>query len=234
MGIARVTRPNARFFGVPWRRWRDQVLRASLTDPSSIRPTASRLSAVLLQGRTVRVRHPNGTDLTLALAGRRPNQSIGEVTAETMKTPFGSMASVPDATVYVAVDETTADGTIVANRPNTTAFERPVHDGRFTFRNGKLVRSSFGSGGVAFRSAYRAAGAGRDRPSFLEVGLDPNVDRAPLLEENEAGAVTVGVGRNAGFGGATKVDFLGYVTVAGAQLSIDGRPVARGGRLVVR
>jgi len=234
MGIGRVTERNARFFGVPFRRWREQVLRASMADPAALRPTAAKVAAAMENGRRVRIRHPNGTDLTLALAGRRPNQTIGEVTAATMKTPFGMMANVPDATVYVAVDENTADGTFVSNRPNTTAFDRPVVGGRFRFRAGKLVRSSFRRGGGAFRAAYRAAGAGRDRPSFLEVGLDPNVEHVPQMEENEAGAVTVGIGRNISFGGATEVDFLGYLTVAGAELSIDGRKVARGGRLLLR
>ena len=231
MGIARVTEANARLFGVPLGPWREQVYLSSLRDPAKVRPAATRLARRLERGRSVRIRHPNGTDLTLGLLGRKATVSVGEVTPETQRNAFGSMASVPDENVYVAVDEGTAEGTFVSNRPNTTNFDRPLEGGRLTFRDGRLVRSTFARGGSEFRSAYRAAGAGRERPSFLEIGLDPTVRGAPMLEESELGAVTVGVGRNAGFGGKTKVDFLGYLTLAGAQLTIDGTAVLRGGRL---
>lgn len=230
MGIARVTEPNARFFGVPLRRWREEFLRASCRDPSALRAVAARFGRLFEGSGEVRVRHPNGTDLTLALAGRTANVTIGEVTAASRRTPFGAMANVPDATVYVAVDEGTADGTFVANRPTATAFETPLEGGRFRFRDGRLVGTGFRRGGPAFRAAYHAGKAGRDRPSFLEVGLDPTILGAPMLEEMEQGAVTVGVGSNAGFGGKTSADFLGYLTVAGADLFVDGRQVVRRGR----
>jgi leucyl aminopeptidase (aminopeptidase T) len=232
MGIARATEPNARFFGVPVTSWREKVYDASVRDPAAFRAAAARVARRLEKGRSVRIRHPNGTDLTLALAGRRPYVTLGEVTATSRKTAFGSMASVPDASVYVAVDESTADGTFVANRTSTAAFFRPVDGGRFRFRDGRLVGHAFGRGGAAFRNAFRAAGAGRDRPAFVEVGFDPSLAGVPLLEEAEAGAVTVGVGGNVGFGGRTKVDFLGYLTVGGAELTVDGRPLVRGGRVL--
>ncbi len=233
MGIARVTEANARRFGVPLGRWRAGVYAASLRDPARLRPAANRLGRILERGRSVRIVHPNGTDLTLALAARTPTVSIGEITPEGRKTPFGAMASVPDGSVYVAVDESTADGTFVANRPNTTSYDAPLEDGRFVFRDGRLARSSFGRGGRQFRAAYASAGTGRDRPSFVELGLDSGLEGLPMLEEAAVGAVTVGIGRNASFGGTNSVSFLSYLTVAGAELSVDGRRLARGGRLLL-
>lgn len=233
MTIARVTERNARIFGVPVGRWRRQVLAASLEDPARFRRRGARLRDLLERGRSARLRHPNGTDLTLGLAHRKANVTLGEVTPEMMKVPFGSMTNVPDGTVYVAVDEETADGTIVANLPTTTAFDGNLHGSRLTFRDGRLKRATFARGGAAWRAPYRAASGGKDRPSFLEVGLNPSVGDAPLLEEMVAGAVTVGVGRNDGFGGTTKSDFLGYVTLSGGELSIDGRPIVRAGRFLV-
>jgi len=232
MGIARVTPSNARLFGVPEARWRDQVLTASLRDPAQLRPLARRIARRMEDGRTVRIRHPNGTDLRLGLASRRAIVTIGEVTAEDRKLRFGMMASVPDGSVYVSVDESTADGTFVANRPTTTAPAGPLVGGRFTFREGRLTRASFERGGQAFRVPFRDAGRCRDRPAFLEVGLDPSLGGVPLLEEGELGAVTVGVGANAGFGGATRGGFLAYLTLAGAELTIDDRVVVRRGRPV--
>jgi leucyl aminopeptidase (aminopeptidase T) len=232
MGIARVTPANARLFGVPFGRWREQVFRASLRDPAALRASARSLGRRLERGRSVRIRHSNGTDLTLALAGRKANLTVGDVTPEMMKTAFGRMANVPDGTVYVAVDETTAEGTFVANRPTTSVGEPPLEGGRFTFRDGRLVRSAFRRGGGSFRTSYRTARPGKERPSFLEIGLDPDLGGAPMFEESERGALTVGVGRNVGFGGKTDTNFLGYLTLTGAELTLDGRAVVRRGRLV--
>jgi len=141
------------------------------------------------------------------------------------------MASVPDGSIYVAVDESTADGTLVSNRMSGL-FGEPVRGGRWTFRDGRLVGQSYAAGARSVREAYAKGGKGRDRPSMLEVGLDPSIKISPNLEENERGAVSVGVGSNVGFGGTTRTDFIAHLTVAGAELSIDGRTIARGGRIV--
>lgn len=231
MAIARVTEENARFWGVPYRAWQREVYSASLRDPSFLRRGAERVRRAFENGSEVRIRHPNGTDLTLALAHRPANVTIGEVTPKSRRTPFGSMANVPDATVYVAVDEETADGTLVANRPTSTGTSQLV-GGRLEFRQGRLKRIGFARGGASVVRDYRSAGTGRDRPSFVEVGLDPSIRTAPGLEEASGGAVTAGVGANAGFGGKTKVDFLTYLTVAGAELRVDGALLVRGGRVV--
>jgi leucyl aminopeptidase (aminopeptidase T) len=234
MAIARLTESNARLFGTPLGSWREKVVAASMRDPAQLRSAARRVATRFERGKTVRIRHPNGTDLTLALAGRKANVAIGEVTASTQASTFGSMASVPDATVYVAVDESTADGTFVADRRTSSPSDPPLDGGRFVFRDGRLVRATFRSGGSGFRHDFAAAGEGRDRPSFLEVGLDPALRAVPLLEEAEAGAVTVGVGANAGFGGATRVDFQSYLTLSGATVSVDREPLVRRGKVVGR
>jgi len=231
MSIARVTEANARYSGVPFAAWQREVLSASLRDPATLRADAERMRRAFARGRSVRITHPNGTDLTLALAGRRVMSATSEVTPKGRKTAFGVLSTVPDGSVYTSVDEGTAEGTLVANRFTHTPRGR-YEGGRFEFSNGRLRSFSFAKGGAGFSRSYRQAGAGRDRPSFLEVGLVPEIRISPSLEEAERGAATVGVGQNAMFGGKTKVDFLGYLTVGGAELSVDGRPLVRGGRVL--
>ncbi len=231
MNVARVTPENARFWGVNLGAWQREMFAASLVDPKTMARGGAAVARTLERGHDVRIRHSNGTDLTLALAGRRPFTTLGNVTAESMRTPFGSMANVPDGSVYVSVDESTADGTFVSNTL-LTSMRGPARGGRFQFRDGRLTAQSFRDGGRPILAEYADASAGKDRPSFLEIGLNPAVRRAPGLEEAIGGSVTVGVGRNAGFGGKTKSDYFGYLTLAGAELSIDGRTVVRGGRVV--
>jgi leucyl aminopeptidase (aminopeptidase T) len=231
MGIAWATERNAALWGVPLERWRRQLLDASTRDPATLRPDAERVRRALSKGRTVRLRHANGTDLTLGLRQRPVHVALGEVTPASRRTRFGLLASVPDANVFTAIDEDTAEGTLVANRATAYARE-PVRGGRWRFERGRLRGSGYGSGASGLRSDFRSAGTGRDRPSFLEVGLDPGLRATPLHEESELGAVTVGVGGNAGFGGATRCDFLAYLTLAGGDVDIDGRPLVRAGRIV--
>ncbi len=230
MAIARATGRNARHWGVSRATWEEEVFDATLRDPSTMRRDAEKVERALAKGRELRIRHANGTDLRLRLAHYPVHVTLGEVTPEEMKSRFGMMTNAPDGTVYAAVDDSAADGQIVSNRVGT-AQGLPQVGGRWRFRAGKLVRASFSRGGSPFRAEYRTAGKGKDRPSFVEVGLLPGVGTAPGLEEMELGAVTFGVGGNAGFGGKNKSDFLGYLTVGGAELSVDGRVLVRGGRV---
>jgi leucyl aminopeptidase (aminopeptidase T) len=231
MGIARVTPGNARRWGVSVDAWKKEMVQASLLDPKTMVSDARKIERALERGQSARIRHANGTDLTLGLAGRKAQVDLGWVTPASRRARFGTMASVPDGCIYVAVDESTADGTLVSNRMSGL-FGEPVREGRWTFRGGRLVGQSYATGAAAVREAYAKGGKGRDRPGMLEVGLNPSVHLSPGFEEGERGAVTAFVGSNAMYGGKTRANFMAHLTVAGAELSIDGRTVVRGGRIV--
>lgn len=231
MGVARVTAANARRWGVPLDAWRKEVVSATMLNPKQFVADSRNVQKALERGHTVRIRHPNGTDLTLALAGRKALVDLGWVTAASRRTRFGTMASVPDGCVYVAIDESTADGTLVSNRMSNL-FGEPVREGRWTFRGGRLVGQRYGTGAVGGPAEYAKGGKGRDRPGMLEVGLNPSICISPGLEEGERGAVTTFVGSNIGYGGRTRSNFIAHLTVAGAELSIDGRAVVRDGRIL--
>ena len=231
MAIARATEENARYFGVSLANWRKELHAATARDPRTLAKDANRLRSALQRGRSVRIRHPNGTDLTLALAHRAPTVYLGMVPPKAKRKGTGFMVSVPDANVLVSVDERTAEGSIVANRP-TFVLGPPLRGARWTFHNGRLTRSRFAEGGSWFQKEFSGAPSGKDRPSFLEIGLDPAIHSSPTSEESERGAVTFGIGGNSGFGGKTKCPFLAYVTLAGASVSIDDRLVVRGGHIL--
>jgi leucyl aminopeptidase (aminopeptidase T) len=231
MAIARVTEENARQFGVPLGAWRSRLLAASLGDLGRRAASARRLARALGRAGEVRLTHPNGTDLTLRLARRRVTQTTGELPPRDSRGMFGMMINVPDGSVYTSVDESCGEGTLVANR-RTTANGPRLEGGRWTFSGGRLTSYRFKDGGSRFRELYRGASGAKDRVSFLEIGLDPLEGGLPFLEENEAGAVSVGLGSNQAVGGKNKSSLFTSLTVAGADLSIDGSPVVRRGRIV--
>ena len=231
MAIARVTEPNARLFGVPYRAWRDEIVTATSQDITPMVKQATRIRQALARGRSVRIRHSNGTDLTLGLVGRPAVEAVGRVTAENLKTAFGMMTSVPDGSVYTAVDEGVAEGTFLANRATTTAGPHRV-GGRWRFQNGRLREARYQKGEASFQSGYRAGGPARERPAFIEVGLNPSLHVSPLMEEAELGMISFGVGSNASFGGKSSSPFSEYLSLAGGDLLIDDVPFVRRGRPV--
>jgi leucyl aminopeptidase (aminopeptidase T) len=231
MAIARATEGNAREFGVTLAQWRSQLFDASVADPAKFAPTVRKLTKHLGRRGEVRLTHPNGTDLTLALAGRKAVEDSGILPPRGEWGGFRMMVNVPGGSSYVAVDERTAEGTLVANR--TSSASGPVLEGgRWTFEGGRLTSHRYRVGDATFNSLYRNATGAKDRPGFLEVGINPSIRNAPLLEENELGAVTVGIGNNSGFGGKNKSSMFQFLTLGGANLSIDGIPAVRRGRVV--
>ncbi len=231
MGIARATPENAKAFGVSYPAWRAELYAASTRDIRPIVRQANRLRKILEKGGPALLTHPNGTKLEFALAHRPMRESLGRVTPAEMKTQFGMMASVPEALVYISVDESTAEGTVVANRPSRQGAT-PREGGRWIMKDGQLTEYHYRAGGKEFRTVFQAAPKGRDRPALLEIGLDPSVRVSPLLEESELGAVSFGIGGNAGYGGKTRVPFLDWLTVGGATLSVAGTTIVRSGRVV--
>jgi leucyl aminopeptidase (aminopeptidase T) len=203
----------------------DQVVAGTMVDPDRLQAAGAPLARALQRGRRVRIWDDRGTDLTLRLAGRRAVVDAGRVTKEDMKRPNGMLNLLPAGAVRVSLDETVADGTVVANRPSYNDVGMST-GGLFEFRGGRLVRHHYDRGARFFDSFFRRAGKGRDRPGYLAIGLNPSLRNTPQLEDREAGAITVAVGNNSFLpGGKNTAAFTGIVVNAGARVEIDGRPL---------
>ena len=218
--------PNlARVYGVDRSKWMDQVVAGTMVDPARLDAAGAPLARALSRGKRVRIRDDRGTDLTLGLARREARVEAGRVSKEDMKRPFGMLNLLPAGGVRVAVDESVADGIIVANRPSYNDIGMST-GGVFRFRQGRLVHHHYDQGAQFFDKFYRGAGKGRDRPGYLAIGLNPELHATPQLEDREAGAITVGVGNNTFLpGGKNKARFSGIVVNVGARVEVDGRPL---------
>ncbi|HTT14263.1 MAG TPA: hypothetical protein VMG81_00560 [Thermoplasmata archaeon] len=232
--LGRTSEISARRYGVDVNAWRNELIAAATEDPTTLRRDGLRLGEALRRGREVRIVHPNGTDLSLRLAGRTPRIDDGVIDDADVRA--GNVVTVvPSGVVTVAVAETVADGTFVSNA--TGAFfvqgrEAPIKQGTLTFRRGRLEDYAFAAGGEAFRREFSRLGPGGDRPGFLSVGLHPGISSIPLLFDQERGTVTLAIGRNAPFGGATRTPrFVAFQSLRQATLEIDGRPVVDSGAI---
>jgi leucyl aminopeptidase (aminopeptidase T)/transposase len=233
MAIGRLSPASARFYGVDPTAWRTELIEGTLVPPARLMGRAQRIVELLTRGRSVRVTHPNGTDLRLALAHRRPVVSDGMVPRPRSRGEWG-MVTLPAGVVQVAVDEGVAEGTFRANVASSAALSGEVGDyagGRWTFERGRLRRFDFERGGAAFAESYRRAGVGRDRPGSLSFGLNERISIAPLLEDQGLGTVTMHLGRNDHLGGRTRSSWWAWLFLRGADVTIDGERALRAGSL---
>ena len=233
LALGRVSPASARMYGIEEGPWRRELLDASLVSPKELHRTGAGIVDRLKRGHRLEVRHPNGTSISLRLRGCRPELADGLVHAARTKADW-QLATLPAGVVTVAVDESFAEGTFRSNLASSVGLSDTVGEmegGRWEFRGGRLVSHSHAKGGEFFHQSYAKAGSGRDRVGTFAIGLNPSLHRAPLLEDQGLGTVTLSIGRNNHLGGRTKADWWAWMFLEGADVEVDGKPLLTGGRL---
>lgn len=227
-----VTEGRARRWGLDPAQWRERMLRACLVDPEEMASSGVRLSRALSRGKKVRITHPNGTDLEVALARIAPRVSDGRPHPHrTGDSPSGMLQSIPAGTVDVALDSETAEGSFHANR-RTNIWWNWHSGGTLEFKGGKLASYSFEFGEEDFVRRYTKGTAGKDRTSVLKLGLNPSVRDVPNLETVEGGSVSLQIGGNRYLRGSNRSNFFTWFSLAGSEIAIDGTPVIRAGKIL--
>jgi leucyl aminopeptidase (aminopeptidase T) len=234
MALGRVSAASARMYGVDETAWRKELVEACLLDPARFRKEGARLADRLRRGRKLELRHPNGTELTLRLAGRRPQVSDGAVRPARPRSLW-TLTTLPAGVVSVAVDERSAEGVFRSNVTSSIGLSDTVGElagGRWTFRDGRLANFRYDEGEEFFQQSYGRAKEGRDRPASISIGLNPALKIAPLLEDQGRGTITLHIGRNDYLGGRTSTPWWAWLFLRGAELLVDGRPLVQGGELL--
>ncbi|MGC2288742.1 MAG: hypothetical protein WA688_02650 [Thermoplasmata archaeon] len=208
-------------------KWISDVVRGTMVSSESMARVGRPIARALDRGKRLRIRDDRGTDLTLGLLHRPTRLDTGLPTPAERKRPFNQLVTLPSGAVSVALDETVADGTIVANRTNYYD-DAIATGGTFQFRNGKLTHAEFAEGGDRFDREFKKGGKGRDRPGQLRIGLNPELHNTPQLEDRELGAVMVSLGNNRFSGGKNTSPFFAWVINVGATVAVDGKPLALG------
>jgi leucyl aminopeptidase (aminopeptidase T) len=228
-----VTERRAREWGVDRGQWEQSLLRASLVDPAESGRAGARLCRALSRGKTVTITHPNGTDLTVALAGVPPRLFDGRPRPYARgDSASGMLQQVPAGSVDVALDSKTAEGSFRANR-RTNIWWNWHAGGKLEFADGKLASYSFKEGADEVDRQLKNGTAGKDRTSALKIGLNPAVQDVPNLEIIERGSVALQIGGNRYLKGSNGSSFFTWISLAGAEISIDRVPVIRAGKLLI-
>jgi leucyl aminopeptidase (aminopeptidase T) len=232
MFLGRTSQLSADRWGLDLGAWREELIRASLVPPSELHRVGTRVGARLRKGKKVRVRHSNGTDLRFKL-GRFPLQLDDAIVDAADVKAGNNMASIPGGVVGTCIDHTSVDGEIIGNH-TTYPPSGPVTGSRWSISDGHLTSQSYRSGGGPIKAAYaKAPRAGRDRLGFISVGLNPEITKLPMMEDQEIGAVLFQLGGNDFRGGKITSPFGAWTVLKGADVTIDDKPLLESGRIVV-
>jgi leucyl aminopeptidase (aminopeptidase T) len=177
----------------------------------------------------VKITAPNGTNLTVRLAGREPYVEDSIVDEDDLD-HGRNVANIPGGNMLVCPDESYAEGTVVFDRP-TPYMGRWVGGVRFSFKNGELTEYKARLNSDYLKASYGKAIGEKNRVAAIGVGVNPKARKGFLQDAIVAGAVTVAIGGNDDIGGANKTDFYFPGVLTNATLSVDSNPIIAKGKL---
>jgi aminopeptidase len=194
--------------------------------PARLETSIAAVRRVLEGGRTLRITHPNGTDLTLDITGRPLLQNDGVVPPEGAPERF---TWLPAGEVYLAPVAGSGSGRVV--------LERMLHRGRelrdvtFTFENGRLTTMESPSDISELRAQYDNAPPGREVLGAVDFGVNPGITSQRVLAWVTSGVVTVMLGDNVWAGGENNVPFGLPLHMPGTTVRVDDRILIEDGVL---
>ena len=233
MTEAFISEDRARKWGVNRAGWKESMERACLVDPEELAQRGARLSKAFSRGKRVRITHSNGTDLEVGLAAP-PHTRLMDGRARPYRkgdSLSGMLHQAPAGTLDVTLDSQTAEGSFHANR-RTNIWWNWHAGASLEFAGGKLRSYSLESGRKEFVRQFKRGTAGKDRTSLLKFGLNPAVQDVPNLETVEGGSVSLQIGGNRSLRGSNRSTFFTWFTLAGAEITVDGSPVVRAGKVL--
>jgi leucyl aminopeptidase (aminopeptidase T) len=230
IGLGYATQHRARAYKFSLSTWRKMLLAASTVDFTVLKSRLSKLAPLLRVG-NAKITAPNGTNLTLRLAGREPYVEDCVVDEDDL-TQGRNVANIPGGNALVCPDESYAEGTVVFDRP-TAYLGRWIGGIQFEFKNGELIKYRARKNADALRTSYEKATGERNRIAAIGVGVNPKARTGFLQDGIVAGAVTVAIGGNDDLGGANKTDFYFPGILSKATLTVNDNVIVKNGRLTL-
>ena len=204
-------------------------------DYTQLQQQAEALRAKLASGRDVHVTHPNGTDMTFSIAGRKVVSSDGLISEADRKAGGAALAVyLPAGEVMTSAVRGSANGKLV----QATNFyrDKPIDNLVMEFKDGKLVSmTGSGAGFADLKAEYDAITVpGKDEFGAFDLGINPNIRlpaEAKVGNWVPAGMVTLGFGNDLWAGGTNNAPYAQDVHLAGATVTVDGATLVDKGEL---
>ena len=230
VALGYVSPERAAAYGLDYAAWRQMILDASSVDFTAVSRKGRKVADALSHEADVEISAPNGTRLTFRLKGRDAMNDDGIVDAQDLgRGASGFMTNVPPGQVYVAPDESSAEGVLVADLP-TPYLGTFVRGIKLAFKEGKATWTAE-ENAEPYRKNWEKAKGPKDRIGALGIGLNPSARGGFLQNDLVSGVVELGLGSNASFGGKNKTDFYLGAYLSGATVKVGKRTVVRDGHL---
>ena len=230
IALGYATQQRARAYRMQLAAWQKMLLAASTVDFVMLKDKVARLAAIMRTGQ-VKLTAANGTSLSARLVGREPYQDDCVLDANDLD-HGRNVSNIPGGDVLACPDETTAEGTVVFNRPSPF-MGKWVGGVRFDFKNGELREYRARMNADHLKASYEKASGEKNRIAVIGVGVNPKVRTGFLQDSLASGVVTVGMGGNDDVGGANKTDFYFAGVLTKATLSVDGNTIVKRGELIL-
>lgn len=193
-------------------------------DPQRIRELGSRVGGRLQPGVSVRVTHPNGTNLNLTIGEREPVADCGIIPEGA--SPLERVITLPAGEVNILPATGSVQGTLVL----PVSDEKECQGGSVSLivRDGKILGipqpSSCGVSKLSRR--FDAGSPGHDEVSVFGIGINEGVPSSPKLNSRiSSGAFTVYLGANVWAGGNNRSTFRERVTLLGCTITVNDKEV---------
>ena len=195
-------------------------------DYNQVKVLSEKAGALLTGAKTAELRTGNGAILTMSLEGRRGVVSSGVYRNR------GESGNLPSGEAYIAPVEGSAEGEVLIDGSfvGIGLLRSPL---KLIFEKGLLVKAEGEEG-----RKVEAMLAGNPLGGNLgELGIGTN-DRARLTgvileDEKIYGTVHIALGSNDTFGGTVAAGIHVDGVITRPDLYLDGKPVVRGGKLLV-
>jgi aminopeptidase len=206
--------------------------RGIATDTALLAPDGRHLAQILEGATTLRVTHPNGTDITVRRGAGIVVMSDGSFPprgSDHRESMALDQAWYPGGEVTHGLDPESAEGRLVVER----VFYGPDDVGPLTldFSGGRLQPPVSDGENAAFSARVRGDRPLSDRLTGVKFGLNPDVTDPRVLPFMGAGMISLSMGANTYLGGDIELPFMIFLTLAGATVHADGRLVLDNGVL---
>jgi leucyl aminopeptidase (aminopeptidase T) len=204
-----------------------------MAEPAVLAAAGAPLLDILRGASSVRVRHPNGTDLTVGVAGSTRVVLSDGTTMPPPRAPGQedelNITWLPAGEVTLGLDPERADGRLVLER--FFLSDKAVAPLTLDYSEGRLVSMESEADLTGLRAYMQSALPLSERLTGLKFGLNTHVTDARVLPLMGAGMVSLSLGQNLVLGGDIDLPFLIFLTLPGTTVEVDGRVVVEDGVL---
>ncbi len=230
VGLALVTKPRAKAYGLNFQHWQKMMQSAANVDYPRLAKVGKELKMSLARSNTIQITAPNGTNLTFEVKGQQWRISDGVIDSADIKDE-NVQDSIPAGSIDAFPKPESADGTIVFNTslPYSGIMLRHV---KWRFEDGELVLFETDTASKKVKEEWSKSSGDKSKLALFSIGFNPEAEAGYTENQKAFGAVTVGIGGNAFFGGTNDSGFGFAHTITGATVKADSKVILKNGKLL--